>query len=100
MQAFEAELADHEAALGPALSELLRSFNKPGKELLLVLNEAQALADPVRTELAHSLRAELDSRKPNVKVAFPGSSESTLVRCLGSSVRLFTTERRWSRSNC
>jgi hypothetical protein len=59
----EAELVDDPAVTGPQLSNLLRGFNKPGKRLLLVLDEAQVLADAAHTDLAHSLRAGLDSRK-------------------------------------
>lgn len=85
----EAELADSDATLGPALSELLRGFNKPKKMLLLVLDEAQVLADPAHTELAHSLRAGLDSRKANIKVVFAGSSEPTLRRMFGEQRQPF-----------
>lgn len=87
--AFEAELADEPALAGPVLSELLRGFDKPGKRMLLVLDEAQVLADPVHTELAHSLRAGLDSRKQNIKVIFAGSSEPTLRRMFGRATEPF-----------
>lgn len=85
----EAELADDPKITGPRLSQLLRSFNKPGKRLLLVLDEAQVLADPRHTDLAHSLRAGLDSRKENIKVVFAGSSEPTLRRMFGRSSEPF-----------
>jgi len=85
----EAELTDNAAVLGPRLSELLRGFDKPGKRMLLVLDEAQVLADPKHTELAHSLRAALDSRKQNIKVVFAGSSEPTLRRMFGRSTEPF-----------
>ncbi|ABM39985.1 ATP-binding protein [Polaromonas naphthalenivorans] len=85
----EAELVDGPAIAGPLLSELLRGFDKPGKRLLLVLDEAQVLADPLHTELAHSLRAGLDSRKQNIKVVFAGSSEPTLRRMFGRSTEPF-----------
>ena len=85
----EAELADDPAVAGPLLSELLRGFDKPGKRLLLVLDEAQVLAAPLHTELAHSLRAGLDSRKQNIKVVFAGSSEPTLRRMFGRSTEPF-----------
>ena len=85
----EAELADKDAVLGPALSELLRGFNQPRKKLLLVLDEAQVLVEPAHTELAHSLRAGLDSRKANIKVVFAGSSEPTLRRMFGEQRQPF-----------
>lgn len=88
--AIEAELADGAAAVaGPVLSELLRGFNNPDKQLLLVLDEAQVLAAPEHVELAHSLRAGLDSRKQNIKVVFAGSSEPTLRRMFGRSSEPF-----------
>ena len=87
--ALEANLADDPASAGPLLSELLRSFDKPGKRLLLVLDEAQVLADPGHAELAHSLRAGLDSRKQNIKVIFAGSSEPTLRRMFGRATEPF-----------
>jgi hypothetical protein len=85
----EAELADNPSIAGPRLSELLRGFNKPRKRLLLVLDEAQVLAESLHTELAHSLRAGLDSRKQNIKVVFAGSSEPTLRRMFGRSTEPF-----------
>ena len=57
--------------------------------MLLVLDEAQVLADPVQAELAHSLRAGLDSRKQNIKVIFAGSSEPTLRRMFGRATEPF-----------
>jgi hypothetical protein len=85
----EAELADSPSVAGPRLSEMLRGFDKPAKRMLLVLDEAQVLADPAHTELAHSLRAGLDSRKQNIKVVFAGSSEPTLRRMFGRSTEPF-----------
>jgi len=85
----EAELVDDPDVTGPKLSNLLRGFSKPGKRLLLVLDEAQVLADAAHTELAHSLRAGLDSRKDSIKVVFAGSSEPTLRRMFGRSSEPF-----------
>lgn len=80
----EAEL-EHEnsAQKSPALSTLIRGFNRPGKRLLLVLDEAQVLAERTHADLAHALRASLDSRKQSIKVVFAGSSETTLRRMFG-----------------
>jgi hypothetical protein len=85
----EAELVDDPAVASPLLSELLRGFDKPGRRMLLVLDEAQVLAAPAHTELAHSLRAGLDSKKQNIKVVFAGSSEPTLRRMFGRSTEPF-----------
>jgi hypothetical protein len=89
----EAELAreptDGASAGAPALGEWLRRFDKRGKRMLLVLDEAQVLADAAHSELAHSLRSGLDSRKQSIKVVFAGSSEPTLRRMFGRSTEPF-----------
>jgi hypothetical protein len=85
----EAELAGDPASAAPLLSEVLRGFDKPDQRLLLLLDEAQVLADPAHADLAHSLRAGLDSRKQNIKVVFAGSSEPTLRRMFGRSTEPF-----------
>ena len=85
----EAELADAPSAGAPALGEWLRTFDKRAKRMLLVLDEAQVLADAAHSELAHSLRAGLDSRKQSIKVVFAGSSEPTLRRMFGRSTEPF-----------
>ena len=85
----EAQLVDDPVVTGPQLSGLLRGFNNPKKRLLLVLDEAQVLADAVHSDLAHSLRAGLDSRKDTIKVVFAGSSEPTLRRMFGRSSEPF-----------
>lgn len=80
---FEAELTDPGASstAGPVITAMLRGFNK--KLLLLVLDEAQVLAEPMHSNLTHALRSALDSRKSNIKVVFAGSSETTLRRMFG-----------------
>jgi hypothetical protein len=85
----EAELGGTEAAATPKLTELIRSFNKPKRKMLLVLDEAQVLAESAHADLAHSLRASLDGRKQNIKVIFAGSSEATLRRMFGRSTEPF-----------
>ena len=85
----EAELAEDPKFTGPALSELLRSFDRPNRRLLLVLDEAQVLASPVNSDLTHSLRAGLDIRKQTIKVIFAGSSESSLRRMFGRATEPF-----------
>jgi len=85
----EAELQGKEADSAPLITELIRSFNKPNQRMLMVLDEAQVLAEPMHSDLAHSLRASLDGRKQNIKVVFAGSSESTLRRMFGRSTEPF-----------
>jgi hypothetical protein len=87
----EAELADAPPTAAPLLGEWLRTFDKRGKRMLLVLvlDEAQVLADAAHSDLAHSLRAGLDSRKQHIKVVFAGSSETTLRRMFGRSTEPF-----------
>jgi hypothetical protein len=66
----------------PLLGDLLDEL--PARQrMLLVLDEAQVLARPEHSELAHSLRANLDSRKASIKVIFAGSSEVTLRQMFG-----------------
>lgn len=85
----EAELGGSEAAATPRVTELIRNFDKPSRRMLLVLDEAQVLAESAHTDLAHSLRASLDGRKQNIKVIFAGSSEATLRRMFGRSTEPF-----------
>src|SRR2546426_4055029 len=60
------------------LTRVLREFDRSGKALLLLIDEAQVLAQPQNTHFAHALRAALDTRKQSIKVVFAGSSEATL----------------------
>jgi hypothetical protein len=85
----EAELGSADAAAAPYLTELIRGFNKPNRRMLMILDEAQVLAQPMHSDLAHSLRASLDGRKQNIKVVFAGSSETTLRRMFGRSTEPF-----------
>ncbi len=85
----EAEVGGTEAAATPRLTELIRGFDKPNRRMLLVLDEAQVLAESAHTDLAHSLRASLDGRKQNIKVVFAGSSEATLCRMFGRTTEPF-----------
>lgn len=84
----EAELQKRESEAAPLITDLIRGFNEPQQRMLLVLDEAQVLAEPPHSSLAHSLRASLDGRKQNIKVIFAGSSEATLRRMFGRSSRI------------
>jgi hypothetical protein len=55
-------------------------LDKNKKPLLLVIDEAQVLAQDKNSNFTHGLRAALDVRKGQIKVIFAGSSESTLRR--------------------
>jgi hypothetical protein len=85
----EAELGSADAAVAPHLTELIRGFDKPNRRMLMILDEAQVLAQPMHSDLAHSLRASLDGRKQNIKVVFAGSSETTLRRMFGRPTEPF-----------
>jgi hypothetical protein len=87
--AVEAEFLDDEKRGALALSELLRSFDRADRKLLLVLDEAQVLAAAAHANLAHSLRAGLDVRKATIKVVFAGSSESSSRSMFGRPTQPF-----------
>ncbi len=89
----EAELTQDPKLAGPLMSEVLREFDGPRERLLLLLDEAQVLAASAHTELAHALRAALDTRKANVKVIFAGSSEGALRRMFARPTEPFY---RWA----
>lgn len=94
----EAELTEDPKVTGPVLSDSLRSFDRPDRKLLLVLDEAQVLASPAHSDLTHSLRAGLDIRKQTIKVVFAGSSESSLRRMFGHAPwrdQTWTQTRTW-----
>ena len=74
----ELDLAEKEKAAVPAIQAALLAADKTKKRLLLVIDEAQVLAAPEHTAVAHSLRAGLDIRKAGIKVLFAGSSEAAL----------------------
>jgi hypothetical protein len=89
----------------PLLGDLLNEL--PSRQrMLLVLDEAQVPARPEHSELAHSLRANLDSRKASIKVIFAGSSEVTLRQMSGRVREPFynwaplTPFRSWARNLC
>ena len=76
--ALELDLTEKEKAAVPAIQAALLAADKSKKRLLLVIDEAQVLAAPEHTAVAHSLRAGLDIRKTGIKVLFAGSSEAAL----------------------
>ena len=74
----ELDLAEKEKLAVPAIQAALQATDKAKKRLVLVLDEAQVLANPEHKQIAHSLRAGLDIRKAAIKVLFAGSSEAAL----------------------
>jgi hypothetical protein len=84
----EADLSDEKAS-DLALTEIIRSFDKPARKLLLVLDEAQVLASAINTDLTHALRAGLDTRKQTIKVIFAGSSENSLRQMFARATEPF-----------
>jgi predicted AAA+ superfamily ATPase len=68
---------------------LISALARADRRLLLILDEAQVLASPAHSDLAHSLRAALDIRKQTIKVVFAGSSESSLRRMFGRATEPF-----------
>jgi hypothetical protein len=55
----EAELVEDPKITSLALSELLRSFDRADRKLLLVLDEAQVLASPANSDLTQSRHCRL-----------------------------------------
>ena len=80
--ALEASLDGPSEANTPisALSALLQEFDRANRTLLLLVDEAQVLAQARHADFSHALRAALDVRKQTIKVVFTGSSEATLRR--------------------
>lgn len=74
----EAELATAATDSATSLHQVLKQLDKQKKALLLVIDEAQVLAQAAHSNFAHALRAALDIRKDRIKVIFAGSSETTL----------------------
>jgi hypothetical protein len=74
----ELDIKDREKMAIPAIQAAFQAADKAKKRLLLVIDEAQVLAGPEHTALAHALRAGLDIRKAGIKVLFAGSSEAAL----------------------
>ena len=75
----------HVARLRSALTAFDRSRNKG----LLLIDEAQVLADRHHESLEKALRALLDTRKDRLKVIFTGSSEDRLRTMFGAEDKAF-----------
>ena len=80
----ETELHD-EANLpaGSMLMDAMRAFDHTSIKVIMIIDEAQVLAQESNADFAHALRAALDIRKDRIKVLFAGSSEATLRKMFG-----------------
>lgn len=85
----EAELADKNRLTGTLLMDVMAAFDKTKIPVILIIDEAQVLANAENAVFAHALRAALDIRKERIKVLFAGSSEATLRRMFGRSSEPF-----------
>lgn len=65
------------------LRQAFKSFDEGGNRGLLLMDEAQVLADARHQSIEKALRALLDTRKDRIKVVFTGSSEDRLRRMFG-----------------
>lgn len=65
------------------------AFDRSGNKGLLLIDEAQVLADKSQRALEKALRALLDTRKDQLKVIFTGSSEDRLRTMFGAEDKAF-----------
>jgi hypothetical protein len=71
------------------LRQAFKAFDEGGKRGLLLMDEAQVLADARHESVEKALRALLDTRKDQIKVVFTGSSEDRLRRMFGVERKAF-----------
>lgn len=77
-----------ESGLG-SLRTAFAGFDKSKNKGLLLIDEAQVLADKGHRSLERALRALLDTRKDCLKVIFTGSSEDRLRTMFGAEDKAF-----------
>ena len=82
---FKAAAKDHMTQLRAAL----KAFDQSRNRGLLLIDEAQILADKRHQALEKALRALLDTRKDQLKVIFTGSSEDRLRAMFGAEDKAF-----------
>ena len=80
---------DAEKARVAKLRAAFTAFDKSKNTGLLLIDEAQVLADKRHTALEKALRALLDTRKDRLKVIFTGSSEDRLRTMFGAEDKAF-----------
>lgn len=71
------------------LRSALAAFDRSKNRGLLLIDEAQVLADRRHRSLEKALRAMLDTRKDHLKVIFTGSSEDRLRTMFGAEDKAF-----------
>lgn len=71
------------------LRQAFKAFDEVGNRGLLLMDEAQVLADARHESVEKALRALLDTRKDRIKVVFTGSSEDRLRRMFGVERKAF-----------
>lgn len=71
------------------LRAALKAFDQSRNRGLLLIDEAQILADKRHQSLEKALRALLDTRKDRLKVIFTGSSEDRLRTMFGAEDKAF-----------
>jgi hypothetical protein len=71
------------------LQHAFKAFDEGGNRGLLLMDEAQVLADARHESIEKALRALLDTRKERIKVVFTGSSEDRLRRMFGVERKAF-----------
>ena len=85
-----AEVEFKDAGVGPRqLRDLFTQFDQSKNLGLLLVDEAQVLAQPDHAPLEKALRALLDTRKDRLKVIFTGSSEDRLRSMFGAERKAF-----------
>lgn len=85
----EVEFKGADAVGTRQLRDLFAQFDKSANRGLLLVDEAQVLAQSQHAPLEKALRALLDTRKDRLKVIFTGSSEERLRAMFGAERKAF-----------
>ena len=85
----ELGLKENEKVIASKLRSAFTTFDKSKNTGLLLIDEAQILADKKHSSLEMALRALLDTRKDRLKVIFTGSSEDRLRTMFGAEDKAF-----------
>src|ERR1700722_10587605 len=80
---------DSEKMSATKLRSAFTAFDRSKNTGLLLIDEAQILADRKHASLEMALRAFLDTRKDRLKVIFTGSSEDRLRKMFGAEDKAF-----------
>lgn len=85
----ELGLKESEKTHAGKLRSAFAAFDKSGNRGLLLIDEAQVLADKRHRSLERALRAQLDTRKDRLQVIFTGSSEDKLRTMFAAEDKAF-----------